>query len=88
VERRLRDAALLRVTLDTGRTHQIRVQLAEAGYPVIGDLVYGLRSDLIPRQALHAARLAFPSPAGGRVDVQAPLPGDLAAALAALALGP
>jgi 23S rRNA pseudouridine1911/1915/1917 synthase len=88
VERRLRDAALLRVTLDTGRTHQIRVQLAEAGYPVLGDLVYGLRSELIPRQALHAARLAFPSPAGGRVDVQAPLPGDLAAALAALALGP
>ncbi len=84
VERRLRDAALLRVTLDTGRTHQIRVQLAEAGHPVLGDLVYGLASELIQRQALHAARLAFPSPAGGRVDVQAPLPADLVAALSAL----
>jgi 23S rRNA pseudouridine1911/1915/1917 synthase len=85
VERRLRDAALLRVTLDTGRTHQIRVQLAEAGFPVLGDLVYGLASELIPRQGLHATRLAFPSPAGGRVDVTAPIPADLAAALAALA---
>ena len=86
VERRLRDAALLRVTLDTGRTHQIRVQLAEAGYPVLGDAVYGLASPHIARQALHAARLAFPSPAGPRVDVTAPRPADLEAALAALAL--
>jgi 23S rRNA pseudouridine1911/1915/1917 synthase len=85
VERRLRGAALLRVTLDTGRTHQIRVQLAEAGYPVLGDPVYGLASPLISRQALHAARLAFPSPAGGDVDVTAPLPNDLEAALAAMA---
>jgi 23S rRNA pseudouridine1911/1915/1917 synthase len=85
VERRLRGAALLRVTLDTGRTHQIRVQLAEAGFPVLGDVVYGLVSEAIPRQALHAARLAFPSPAGARVDVTAPLPRELEAALAALA---
>jgi 23S rRNA pseudouridine1911/1915/1917 synthase len=85
VERRLGQATLLRVTLDTGRTHQIRVQLAEAGYPVLGDAVYGLASELISRQALHASRLAFPSPAGGRVDVVAPLPADLEAALAALA---
>jgi 23S rRNA pseudouridine1911/1915/1917 synthase len=85
VERRLRDATLLRVTLDTGRTHQIRVQLAEAGFPVLGDLVYGQASELLPRQGLHAARLAFPSPVGGRVDVSAPLPRDLATALAALA---
>jgi 23S rRNA pseudouridine1911/1915/1917 synthase len=85
VERRLRDAALLRVTLDTGRTHQIRVQLAEAGFPVLGDVVYGVPSEWMARQGLHAARLAFPSPGGPRVDVTAPLPGDLAAALAKLA---
>jgi 23S rRNA pseudouridine1911/1915/1917 synthase len=85
VERRLRDAALLRVTLDTGRTHQIRVQLAEAGFPVLGDVVYGVPSEWMARQGLHAARLAFPSPAGPRVEVTAPLPGDLAAALAKLA---
>jgi 23S rRNA pseudouridine1911/1915/1917 synthase len=85
VERRLREATLLRVTLDTGRTHQIRVQLAEAGFPVLGDVVYGLPSPLLARQGLHAVRLAFPSPAGGRVDVTAPLPVDLEAALSTLA---
>ncbi len=85
VERRLPGAALLRVALDTGRTHQIRVQLAEAGFPVLGDSVYGVASPVIGRQALHAARLAFPSPAAGPVVVEAPLPADLAAALAALA---
>jgi 23S rRNA pseudouridine1911/1915/1917 synthase len=84
VERRLRGAALLRVRLETGRTHQIRVQLAEAGWPVLGDQVYGVASPLMARQALHAVRLAFPSPVGGRVVVLAPLPADLAAALVAL----
>jgi 23S rRNA pseudouridine1911/1915/1917 synthase len=84
VEARLRWAALVRVRLETGRTHQIRVQLAEAGWPVLGDAVYGVPSPAIGRQALHAARLAFTSPAGIRVEVEAPLPADLAAALAAL----
>jgi 23S rRNA pseudouridine1911/1915/1917 synthase len=84
VERRLAGAALLGIRLETGRTHQIRVQLAEAGWPVLGDLVYGVASPVIGRQALHAVRLAFPSPAGGRVEVEAPLPADLARALAAL----
>jgi 23S rRNA pseudouridine1911/1915/1917 synthase len=84
VERRLRDAALLRVRLDTGRTHQIRVQLAEAGFPVLGDVVYGVPSELLVRQGLHADRLAFPSPASGPVDVTAPVPADLAAAIATL----
>lgn len=87
VERRLPGAALLRVRLDTGRTHQIRVQLAEAGWPVLGDATYGVASPVIARQALHAARLAFPSPLGGRVVAEAPLPADLAGALAALARG-
>ncbi|HEX9052832.1 MAG TPA: RluA family pseudouridine synthase [Anaeromyxobacter sp.] len=85
VERRLRGAALLRVALDTGRTHQIRVQLAEAGYPVLGDAVYGVPSEAIARQALHAARLAFPRPSDkARVEVRAPIPDDLARAIAAL----
>jgi 23S rRNA pseudouridine1911/1915/1917 synthase len=73
------------VTLDTGRTHQIRVQLAEAGFPVLGDTTYGVPSPAIARQALHAARLAFPRPSdAARVEVRAPLPADLAAAIAAL----
>ncbi len=87
VERRLAGAALLRVSLDTGRTHQIRVQLSEAGFPVLGDATYGVASPVVARQALHAARLAFPSPASGRVVVEAPLPEDLRAALAALEAG-
>jgi 23S rRNA pseudouridine1911/1915/1917 synthase len=75
-------ATLLRVRLETGRTHQIRVQLAEAGFPVLGDAVYGVRSDAIARQALHASRLAFPRPSdGARVEVIAPVPDDLARAL-------
>jgi 23S rRNA pseudouridine1911/1915/1917 synthase len=82
VERRLAGAALLRVRLETGRTHQIRVQLAEAGLPVLGDAVYGVRSDAIARQALHAVRVALPWPPGGpRLEVAAPLPADLAAAV-------
>jgi 23S rRNA pseudouridine1911/1915/1917 synthase len=85
VERRLAGAALLRVRLETGRTHQIRVQLGEAGLPVLGDAVYGVGSPAIARQALHAERLAFPSPEGRELDVHAPLPEDLAAALEALA---
>jgi 23S rRNA pseudouridine1911/1915/1917 synthase len=61
------------------------VQLAEAGFPVLGDAVYGAPSEAIARQALHAARLAFPRPSdGARVDARAELPEDLARAIAAL----
>jgi 23S rRNA pseudouridine1911/1915/1917 synthase len=85
VVERLRDAALLRVALDTGRTHQIRVQLAEAGWPVLGDAVYGVASAAVARQALHAERLAFPRPSdGARVEVRAPIPEDLRAAIEVL----
>ena len=84
VQERLPEAAVLEVRLETGRTHQIRVQLAEAGFPVLGDAVYGVASTAIGRQALHAARLAFPLPSGARVAVEAPLPADLVRAVAAL----
>ncbi len=75
--------ALLRVRLETGRTHQIRVHLAAIGLPVAGDPVYGRAGELgLTRQFLHAARLAFPHPVSGEtVDVASPLPPDLAAAL-------
>jgi 23S rRNA pseudouridine1911/1915/1917 synthase len=77
--------ALLRVRLETGRTHQIRVHLAAIDLPVAGDPTYGVPRDLgLERQFLHAARLAFPHPAtGAPVDVSSPLPPDLVAALAA-----
>ncbi len=75
--------ALLRVTLETGRTHQIRVHLAAIDLPVAGDPVYGRPGELgLERQFLHAARLAFTHPVtGAEVDVSSPLPEDLVAAL-------
>jgi len=85
LERALPRATLLRVRLQTGRTHQIRVHMQAIGHPVCGDPDYGTAGlyDL-RRQFLHAARLAFPHPIGGEpVDVRSPLPEDLVAALAA-----
>ncbi|MGH2927579.1 MAG: RluA family pseudouridine synthase, partial [Solirubrobacteraceae bacterium] len=84
IERLLAGRALLRVTLDTGRTHQIRVHMASIGHPVCGDPKYGAGEELgLGRQFLHAARLAFPHPVtGAEIDVRSPLPEDLAAALA------
>jgi 23S rRNA pseudouridine1911/1915/1917 synthase len=77
-----RDHALLRVRLETGRTHQIRVHLAAIGLPVAGDPVYGAPEPDLHRQFLHAARLAFPHPATGeRVEATSPLPPDLESAL-------
>jgi 23S rRNA pseudouridine1911/1915/1917 synthase len=86
LERALPGSALLRVVLETGRTHQIRVHLQAIGHPVAGDPEYGTAGRLgLERQFLHAARLAFAHPLGGEpVDVSAPLPADLAAVLARL----
>lgn len=84
VERLLPRATLLRVVLDTGRTHQIRVHMAAIDHPVCGDPQYGTAGRYgLERQFLHAARLAFPHPVTGEdVEVGSPLPEDLAAALA------
>jgi 23S rRNA pseudouridine1911/1915/1917 synthase len=77
--------SLLRVTLETGRTHQIRVHLAAIELPVVGDRVYGVTDPALHRQFLHATRLAFPHPfTGERVEVESPLPPELAEYLAAL----
>ena len=80
-----RHHTLLDVKLETGRTHQIRVHLAAIDLPVAGDPVYGRPHELgLERQFLHAARLAFDHPfTGDRVDVESPLPEDLADALMA-----
>ncbi len=84
VERLLGEAALLRIVLDTGRTHQIRVHLAAIGLPVAGDPQYGHAGAYgLRRQFLHAARLAFAHPVTGEpVDVVSELPDDLREALA------
>lgn len=85
LDRRLAATTLLRVTLETGRTHQIRVHLAAIGHPVCGDPQYGsVGAYGLERQFLHAARLAFPHPVTeAPVDVSSPLPADLAVALRA-----
>lgn len=90
VRERLQGAALLEVELLTGRTHQIRVHLAEAGHPLLGDALYGRRrSPAIARQALHAWRLDFPHPrTGERMAFEAPPPPDFTAALEALRAEP
>jgi len=91
-------AALLRVRIATGRTHQIRVHLAALGHPVAGDPTYGGRRspasrrpearaalEAFARPALHAARLAFTHPASGeRVSFESPLPADLEALIGIL----
>ncbi len=83
IERALPQDTLLRVRLETGRTHQIRAHLLAIGHPVAGDPDYGTPGRHgLERQFLHAARLAFPHPVTGEpVDVTSPLPADLAAAL-------
>jgi 23S rRNA pseudouridine1911/1915/1917 synthase len=83
IERLLPSSSLLRVVLETGRTHQIRVHMAAIGHPVCGDPQYGSRgASGLRRQFLHAARLAFRHPVTGEaVDTRSELPADLAAAL-------
>jgi 23S rRNA pseudouridine1911/1915/1917 synthase len=95
VREALHGASLLEVDLLTGRTHQIRVHLAEAGFPLLGDALYGgtrkgearvkAVQTALGRQALHAARLAFPHPrTGARRVIEAALPADFQTALEAL----
>jgi 23S rRNA pseudouridine1911/1915/1917 synthase len=83
VEELLARHTLLRVTLETGRTHQIRVHLTAIELPVAGDRLYGRAGELgLTRQFLHAARLAFQHPfTGEQVEVVSPLPAELEDAL-------
>jgi 23S rRNA pseudouridine1911/1915/1917 synthase len=83
---RLQDGAQgcwVRATLQTGRTHQIRVHMAHIGHPLVADVLYGGAAAAgLGRQALHAYRLAFAHPASGAaLEFRAPLPEDLRQAL-------
>ena len=92
IEKRFRAHTLVRVRLETGRTHQIRIHLAHIGFPLVGDPVYGGRRRVpagcpprvaealrnFSRQALHAARLTLAHPDTGReLQFEAPLPADM-----------
>jgi len=88
-------ATLMEVTLDTGRTHQIRVHAQHAGHPVAGDPKYGdaqfndaMRRLGLTRMFLHASSLSFSWPQGGQFSVNAALPAELAAVLDALESAP
>ena len=89
LERALPAATLLRVRLETGRTHQVRVHLQAIGHPVAGDPEYGSAGLYgLRRQFLHAARLAFAHPRSSQpVEVESPLPADLRGALERAARG-
>ncbi|MGN0908654.1 MAG: 23S rRNA pseudouridine(1911/1915/1917) synthase RluD, partial [Succinivibrio sp.] len=99
VMERFRDHTLVRVRLETGRTHQIRVHMASIGHPLLGDPVYGFGLRLLKgssddfiaalrafrRQALHAAKLCFKHPITGEaVEFSAPIPPDMMALIEAL----
>jgi 23S rRNA pseudouridine1911/1915/1917 synthase len=82
VKEYLDNYTLLEVTIETGRTHQIRVHLSAIGYPVVGDSVYGIKSAHIKRQFLHAYRIGFHLPASGEYkEFICELPHDLKQAL-------
>ncbi len=81
-------ASLLEVTLETGRTHQIRVHMAAIDHPVVGDRLYSRRPPPVPvsRMFLHAFRLELDHPVSGeRLEIESPLPPDLEEALVELA---
>jgi 23S rRNA pseudouridine1911/1915/1917 synthase len=82
-ERSLAEDTLLRVTLETGRTHQIRAHLQAIGCPVAGDRQYGSGPRYgLARQFLHSRRISFAHPVGGRpIELESALPDDLEAAL-------
>jgi 23S rRNA pseudouridine1911/1915/1917 synthase len=79
VEERYKDASLLKLRVETGRTHQIRVHCASLGHPLLGDKLYGSATDIkAPRLALHAEYLKFYLPESGqKVECRAPLPADM-----------
>ena len=85
---RFEDAAFLKFTLETGRTHQIRVHCQAIGHPLIGDTLYPLptfsesHKELMPRQALHSIRTIFTHPFTNNIlELKAPIPADINHAL-------
>ena len=82
MEKRKKEYALLKLNLENGRAHQIRVHMSWLGFPLIGDYIYGEESGAIKRQALHAGRLEMIHPiTGEKLLFEAELPEDMASLL-------
>lgn len=78
VEKRFNNMTLIKLKLETGRTHQIRVHMKHMGHPVLGDTLYGKDSGLIGRQALHCYEMKFTQPITGKeIMITCPLPEDM-----------
>jgi len=74
----MNNMSLVRVRLETGRTHQIRVHMKEVGHPLVGDDLYGNKSELIDRQALHAYKISFIHPVTNeKMEFIADIPDDM-----------
>ncbi len=72
------EITLVRVVIETGRTHQIRVHMSWLGHPLAGDTMYGTDEEILPRHGLHCARTAFDHPiTGERVSLTSPIPADM-----------
>lgn len=77
VEKKLKNATLLKIRIETGRTHQIRVHMKYIGHPVIGDTLYGKENVFISRQALHCGEMTFKDPiTKEKINLCAPIPED------------
>ena len=82
VEKRFNNMTLVRLKLETGRTHQIRVHLKHIGHAIVGDTLYGKESDLIKRQALHCHEMKFHQPlTNEEITITCPLPEDMRRAI-------
>ena len=85
VVERYKDATLVRIRLETGRTHQIRVHFEHLGHPLIGDELYGCPSNMIDRQALHSYYLKFQLPRTREwITLEAGLPSDFKSLIASM----
>ena len=78
VIKELDDISLIYLYLQTGRTHQIRVHMAYIGHPIVGDSLYGITSNLINRQALHACKVSFIHPISKKnMNLESDIPQDM-----------
>ena len=76
--KRFKDYSLVKCTLKTGRTHQIRVHMKYVGHPILGDTLYGGQTSLINRQALHAYKVTFIHPiTKQKTEITSTLPNDI-----------